>query len=63
MSEVPDLAWAQYERDQNVEELATKRALFFRSVFVPSLACALNTGRAANGDAFANFEDQVEQRL
>ena len=63
MSEVPDLAWAQYERDQNEEALATKRALFFRSVFLPSLACALNTGRAANSDAVADFGDQVEQRL
>jgi len=63
MREAPDLAWAQYERDQNEEELATKRALFFRSAFLPSLACALNTGRATNRDAFANFGDQVEQRL
>ena len=42
MSEVADSAWDQYERDGNKDCLINKRALFFRSVFVPSLACALN---------------------
>lgn len=63
MSEVPDLAWTQYERDQNKEALAIKRALFFRSVFVPSLASVLNSGRAGNSEGLATFANQFEQRL
>jgi hypothetical protein len=63
MSQVPDIAWAQYDRDRNKEALATKRALFFRSIFVPSLACALSSERAGNGEALATFGDQLEQRL
>ena len=42
MSEVADSAWDQYERDGDKDALLDKQALFFRSVFVPSLACALN---------------------
>src|SRR5262249_31799935 len=38
VSELPDAAWVDYERDGNAEALATKRALFFRSVFMPTLA-------------------------
>jgi hypothetical protein len=63
MSEVPDHAWAQYDRDRNKEALATKRALFFRSIFVPSLACALDSRRVGNGEALATFGDEFERRL
>lgn len=38
---LPDAAWADYERDGDASALATKHALFFRSVFVPSLGSAL----------------------
>ena len=38
---LPDPAWADYESDRNAEALARKHALFFRSVFVPSLALSL----------------------
>jgi hypothetical protein len=63
MSEVSDAAWDQYARDRNQDALTTKRTLFFRSIFVPSLACALNPARAGNGEALATFADQLEQRL
>ena len=63
MSEVSDAAWDQYARDRDKEALTTKRALFFRSIFVPSLACALSPARAGNGEALATFADQMDQRL
>ena len=63
MSEVSDAAWDQYAGDRNKDALTTKRTLFFRSIFVPSLACALSPARAGNGEAFATFADQLEQRL
>ena len=63
MSEVSDAAWDQYARDRNKDALTTKRTLFFRSIFVPSLACALSPARAGNGEALATFADQLEQRL
>ena len=63
MSEVSDAAWDQYARDRDKEALTTKRTLFFRSIFVPSLACALSPARAGNGEALATFADQMDQRL
>ena len=39
-SVVTDIPWTEYERDGNHEALATKHALFFRSIFMPSLAAA-----------------------
>ena len=63
MSEVSDAAWDQYARDRDMEALTTKRALFFRSIFVPSLACALSPAHAGNGEALATFADQMDQRL
>ena len=63
MSALPDAVWAQYERDRNKEALATKRALFFRSVFAPSLASALNAARVGDTAAVCRFADRLEQRL
>jgi len=63
MSEVSGTAWVEYECDRDKEALAAKRALFFRSVFVPSLACALSRTRAGGGGARDDFADQLEQRL
>jgi hypothetical protein len=63
MSEVADSAWDQYERDGHEESVTNKRVLFFRAVFVPSLACALNhapSGEDETGEAFA---DELEKRL
>jgi hypothetical protein len=62
MSEVADTSWAQYERDRDKEALTTRHAVFFRSIFLPSLACALSSGCAGNGQVAA-FADQLELRL
>ena len=57
MSEVSDAAWDQYAGDRNKDALTTKRTLFFRSIFVPSLACALSPARGGNGEAVATFAE------
>jgi hypothetical protein len=56
-----DAAWADYHRDGDKEALATKHALFFRSIFVPSLASAL--GHAGDADACRAFGDHLENGL
>ena len=61
MSEVSDAAWDQYAGDRNKDALTTKRTLFFRSIFVPSLACALSPARAGNGEAVATFADNWQR--
>ena len=63
MFELPDAAWVEYQRDGDKETLVTKHVLFFRSIFVPSLASALVRVRAGNAEALSTFGDQVEQRL
>jgi hypothetical protein len=63
MSEFPDAAWADYQRDGDKDALATKHVLFFRSIFVPSLACALERVRAGDGEAVVTFGDQLQKRL
>jgi len=63
MSEVADSVWDQYERDRDQNALINKRALFFRSVFVPSLACALNDARSRESQSAEVFADEVEKRL
>jgi hypothetical protein len=45
-SEGADAAWDEYQLDKDVEALARKRALFFRAIFVPSLAQALGPSRS-----------------
>lgn len=57
----PDPAWDDYERDGDVEALASKHASFFRSTFVPSLATALETARDAEGRRA--FADRLEYGL
>ena len=39
-----DSAWADFERDGDKDALATKHALFFRAIFAPTLAGALERG-------------------
>jgi hypothetical protein len=56
-----DAAWADYQRDGDKEALATKHALFFRSIFVPSLASALK--RADDTEVCRSFGDQLENGL
>jgi hypothetical protein len=40
-----DTVWDEYQLDKDAEALAKKRALFFRAIFVPSLAQALGPTR------------------
>ena len=63
MFELPEPAWTEYQRDGDKEALVTKHALFFRSIFVPSLASALVRVQAGDAAALGTFGDQVEQRL
>jgi SAM dependent carboxyl methyltransferase len=63
MSALPDAAWNDYARDRNKEALATKHALFFRSVFMPSLASALTRVRAGDAEALRIFGDRLEAGL
>jgi hypothetical protein len=45
-SVVTDKAWDEYQLDKDATALARKRALFFRAIFVPSLAQALGPSRS-----------------
>jgi hypothetical protein len=63
MAQLPDIAWNDYERDGNKEALASKHSLFFRSVFMPSLASALERVRAGDAEALRVFGDRLEAGL
>jgi SAM dependent carboxyl methyltransferase len=63
MPALPDAAWIDYERDGNKEALAAKHALFFRSIFMPSLASALDRVRSGDADALHVFGDRLEESL
>ena len=63
MSALLDSAWTDYERDGNKKSLATKQALFFRSVFMPSLATALDRVRSGENEALRIFGDRLEAGL
>jgi hypothetical protein len=58
-----DPAWADYECDGNKQALATKQALFFRSVFMPSLASALTRVRDGDTEALRAFADRLQNGL
>jgi hypothetical protein len=62
---LPDAAWAAYQQDGDKESLASKHALFFRSVFIPSFSQALEGATDANRRRiFADrFESALKQRL
>jgi SAM dependent carboxyl methyltransferase len=63
MSPLPDGAWNEYKQDGNKEALAAKHALFFRSVFMPSLASALDRVREGDAEALRAFADRLEAGL
>jgi hypothetical protein len=63
MPALPDAAWTEYERDGNKEGLAAKHALFFRSIFMPSLASALDRVRSGDAEALRIFGDHLEAGL
>ena len=58
---LPDPAWAAYEHDGNEEMLASRHALFFRSIFVPSMALSL--ADADDEEQRITFADRFESRL
>jgi hypothetical protein len=63
MSELPDAAWTAYERDGDKEALTTKHALFFRSIFMPSLASAFDPVRSGDTESLRIFGDRLEAGL
>jgi S-adenosylmethionine-dependent carboxyl methyltransferase len=63
MFALPDTAWTAYEQDGDEQALAAKQALFFRSVFTPSLASALDRARSGDGDELRIFGDRLESGL
>jgi hypothetical protein len=60
---LPDSAWADYQGNGDKEALATKNALFFRAVFMPSLANALTRVRSGDSEALRNFADRLQDGL
>jgi hypothetical protein len=63
VSRLPDAAWVEYEQDGNKDALAMKHSLFYRAVFMPSLACALDSVRAGDAAALRAFGDRLETGL
>jgi len=62
-SVLTDSAWTDYESDGDSRALATKHALFFRSIFMPSLAAALTRVRTGDVGALTAFADRLEAGL
>jgi len=60
---VSDSAWTEFEKTGDRKALATKHALFFRSVFAPALAVALTRVRAGDAEAQGAFGDRLENGL
>ena len=62
---VPDPAWIEFQRDGDAAAFASKRAGFFRAVFVPSLSQALAPTRdAGERQIFADrLEEGVRRRI
>ena len=58
-----DAPWIDYQRNGDAKFFAEKHALFFRSVFLPSLAATLTRVRAGDAQAQAGFGDRLEQGL
>jgi hypothetical protein len=58
-----DSAWACYETDGDAETLATKHAMFFRTVFTPTLASFLDAVRAGEPSASVSFADRLTSGL
>jgi hypothetical protein len=56
---VPDPAWIEFKRDGDAAAFASKRAGFFRAVFVPSMSQALASTRDAEERRI--FADRLEE--
>jgi hypothetical protein len=63
MSALPDAAWNEYERNGDAVALATKHAQFFRFVFMPSLASALDRVRKGDVEVLRSFGNSLEDGL
>ena len=63
MHALPDAAWADYQLDGDKEALVSKKALFFCSVFAPSLASALDRVRSGDAEALGTFGNLLVRRL
>jgi len=61
--ELRDAGWADYEQDGNKEAFAEKHALFFRAIFMPSLASAVDGVRSGDAEALRMFADRLETGL
>jgi hypothetical protein len=62
-STLPDAAWAQYLQDGDEGALARRRALLFRSIFLPSLSSALERVHAGEVEAQRAFTHALEDGL
>jgi hypothetical protein len=60
---LPDGAWPDYKRDGNAKALAARHALFFRSIFMPSLASALSKVRERDVEALNAFAVRLQERM
>jgi hypothetical protein len=60
---LPDAAWADCQLNGDKEAMATKNALFFRAVFMPTLASALIRVRCGDGEALRSFADRLQDGL
>ena len=60
--DLPDAAWADYQRDGDVGALVSRHTAFFRAVFVPTLASTIEN--ASRRQAFAGcLEQKLKQSL
>ena len=57
--DIPDRIWTDYARDGDAMALASKRALFFRVIFVPSIVQALAATRS--GEERRALADRLEE--
>lgn len=63
VSKNPDAVWADYQRNGDKEAMATNHALFFRAIFMPSLASSLARVQAGDGEALLSFADRLQHGL
>ena len=63
ISVLPDTVWADYQRTGDKEAIARKHALFFRAVFMPSLAFALPRVQRGDSEALHSFADRLQDGL
>jgi hypothetical protein len=60
---LPDAAWAEYQKSGDKDAFARKKALFFRSTFMPSLVSAIIRVRNGDREALRVFADRLQDGL